>query len=44
MRVIHELTVEVRFGSTRMDILIESMTTLEYAMTRMVDGNDIRDE
>ena len=44
MRVIHELTVEVRFGSTRMDILIESMTTLEYAMTRMVDGKDIRDE
>ena len=27
-----------------MDILIESMTALEYAMTRMVDGNDIIDE
>ena len=40
MRAIHELTVEVRSGSTRMDVLIDSMTALEYAMTRMVDRND----
>ena len=40
VRVIHELTVEVQSGSTRMNVLIESMTALEYAEMRMVDRND----
>ena len=40
VRVIHELTVEVQSGSTLMDVLIDSMTALEYAMMRMVDRND----
>ena len=40
MRALHDLTVEVRSGSTRMDVLMDSMTALEYAMTRMIDRID----
>ena len=37
MRALHDLSVEVRSGSTRMDVLMDSMTALETAMTNMID-------
>ena len=40
MRALHDLSIEVRSGSTRMDVLMDSMTALESAMTSMIDRID----
>ena len=40
MKALHDLMIEVRSGSTRMDVLMDSMTALESAMTSMIDRVD----